>query len=79
MIETHCVGKLYAPGEVDLNEWTLQGEPSTTVTVRNPATPALTCATVLNRLPQLLAAPPGFVTTDRLDMASYVTRLEVDA
>ncbi|WNG32234.1 dihydrodipicolinate reductase [Archangium violaceum] len=79
VIETHCVGKLYAPGEVDLNEWTLQGEPSTTVTVRNPATPALTCATVLNRLPQLLAAPPGFVTTDRLDMASYVTRLEVDA
>lgn len=79
VIETHCVGKLYAPGEVDLNEWTLRGEPDTTVTIRQPATPALTCATVLNRLPQLLAAPPGFVTTDRLESAAYVSRLEVEA
>ncbi|HYO59100.1 dihydrodipicolinate reductase [Archangium sp.] len=79
VIETHCEGKLYAPGEVDLNEWTLQGEPETTVTIRKPATPELTCATVVNRLPQLLAAPPGFITTDRLDMAPHVTRLEVAA
>ncbi|WP_257457907.1 hypothetical protein [Archangium lipolyticum] len=79
VIETHCVGKIYAPGEVDLNEWTLRGEPDTTVTIRQPATPALTCAVVLNRLPQLLAAPAGFVTTDRFEPAPYVTRLETEA
>ncbi|QRN97595.1 dihydrodipicolinate reductase [Archangium violaceum] len=79
VIETHCVGKIYAPGEVDLNEWTLRGEPDTTVTIRQPATPALTCAVVLNRLPQLVSAPAGFITTDRFEPAPYVTRLETAA
>ncbi|HEX2571183.1 MAG TPA: dihydrodipicolinate reductase [Polyangia bacterium] len=71
VLETHSVGKVYAPEEVDLNEWTLVGEPSTTVTIRRPATPELTCATIVNRLPQLVAAAPGFVTTDRLPAPEY--------
>lgn len=71
VLETHSVGKVYAPEEVDINEWTLVGEPSTTVTIRRPATPELTCATIVNRLPQLVAAEPGFVTTDRLLAPEY--------
>ena len=66
VLETHSVGKVYAPEDVDINEWTLLGEPSTTVTIRRPATPELTCATIVNRLPQLVAAEPGFVTTTGL-------------
>ncbi len=71
IIETHCVGKVYHGDEVDINEWTLVGEPSTTVTIQRPATPELTCATVVNRLPQLIAAPSGFITTDRLAAPRY--------
>lgn len=74
VIEMHCVGKVYAPGEVDVNEWSLVGTPSTTVTIRSPATPELTCATMVNRLPQLIAAPPGFITSDKLAQPDYQPR-----
>ena len=60
---TKCVGKVYAPDEFDINEWTVQGEPNTTITVQRPATVELTCASVVNRLPDLVAAKPGFVPT----------------
>ena len=32
-LETKCVGKVYAPDEYDINEWTVVGEPDTTVTI----------------------------------------------
>ena len=60
---TKCVGKVYAPDEFDINEWTVEGEPNTTITVQRPATVELTCASVVNRLPDLVAAKPGFVPT----------------
>ena len=58
---TKCVGKVYAPDEFDINEWTVEGEPNTTITVQRPATVELTCASIVNRLPDLVAAKPGFV------------------
>ena len=60
---TKCVGKVYAPDEFDINEWTVEGEPNTTITVQRPATVELTCASIVNRLPDLVAAKPGFVPT----------------
>ena len=60
---TKCVCKVYAPDEFDINEWTVEGEPNTTITVQRPATVELTCASVVNRLPDLVAAKPGFVPT----------------
>jgi 2,4-diaminopentanoate dehydrogenase len=78
VIETCCVGKVYTAGEVDVNEWSVMGEPSTTVTISRPATADLTCATVVNRLPQVIAAPPGWYTTDRLPPPVYQHyRLEI--
>ncbi len=70
-LETECVGKIYNAGEYDTNEWTLKGEPDTTVTVNRPATVELTCATIINRIPQLLMAPAGYVTTDRYPYNIY--------
>ena len=35
--ETECIGKVYAPDEFDRNEWTLMGEPETTIVVNIPA------------------------------------------
>ena len=45
---TKCVGKVYAPDEFDKNEWTVEGEPNTTITVQRPATVELTCASIVN-------------------------------
>lgn len=62
---TECVGKVFAPDEFDRNDWTFMGEPETTVSVNRPATVEMTCATIINRIPQLIDAPSGYVTTDR--------------
>ena len=71
VIESKCVGKVYAPDEFDRNEWTVMGEPDTTITVQRPATVELTCATVVNRLPDLVKAEPGFVATSSMEDLSF--------
>ncbi len=70
-LETKCVGKVYAPNEFDINEWTVIGEPDTTITVKRPATVELTCASIVNRLPDLVEAEPGFVATACMKDLSY--------
>ena len=65
-LETECIGKVYGPDEFDQNEWTIEGEPTTTVTVSRPATVEMTCASIVNRLPDLVKAPAGYVTTDKM-------------
>jgi hypothetical protein len=71
VIRSNSVGKVYAPGEVDRNEWTIYGVPDTTVKIEGPATAELTCATIVNRLPQLLDSPPGYYTTEKMAPAAY--------
>lgn len=66
-IVSECIGKVYAPEEFDQNEWTIEGEPTTTVTISRPATVEMTCASIVNRLPDLVNAPAGFVTTDKFN------------
>lgn len=56
IIESECIGKVYAKEDSDKNEWTIIGEPSTTITINMPATVELTCATIVNRLPELIKA-----------------------
>ena len=73
-LETECVGKVYAPEEYDKNEWTLYGEPDTTSIVNRPATVELTCATLVNRIAQLIDAPAGYVTTDQFPYNEYMLR-----
>lgn len=70
-LETECVGKVYAPEEFDRNDWTLYGEPDTQVIINRPATVELTCATIVNRIPDLINAAPGYVTTDLMPVNSY--------
>ena len=70
-LETECVGKVYAPEEFDRNDWTLYGEPDTQVIINCPATVDLTCATIVNRIPDLINAAPGYVTTDLMPVNSY--------
>jgi 4-hydroxy-tetrahydrodipicolinate reductase len=70
-IITECIGKVYAPDEFDSNEWTIEGEPDTTVVINRPATVELTCATIVNRIPDVVAAKPGYVTTEKMPRATF--------
>ena len=70
-IESECIGKVYSQEDYDKNEWTVEGEPTTTIVVARPATVELTCATIVNRLPDVINAVPGYVTTDKMDELKY--------
>lgn len=74
VFETECIGKVYGPDECDKNEWTIYGEPDTTVVITRPATVELTCATVVNRLPDVINARPGFVPTSEMPILQYRTK-----
>ncbi len=65
-IETECIGKVYSPDEYDKNIWTVCGEPDTTIVVERPATVELTCASIVNRLPDVVNAKPGYVPTEQI-------------
>lgn len=71
IIESECIGKVYGKEDYDKNEWTIYGEPNTTITVARPATVELTCATVVNRIPDVINSKPGFVLTSDMDELKY--------
>lgn len=73
-IVTECIGKVYGPDEYDKNEWVICGEPDTTVTISKPNTVQLTCATIVNRIPDVINAEPGFTTTDKMPVPMYRNR-----
>ena len=75
VLETECIGKVYGPDEFDCNEWTIEGEPTTTVVINKPQTVEMTCASIVNRLPDVVDAPAGYVTTDRMPDINYKTQI----
>lgn len=66
--------RLYLEGETDLNRWVLHGTPDIVLENPSPATDVLTCATIVNRVPDVLNAPAGYVTVDRLPRLRYASR-----
>ncbi len=70
-IESQCIGKVYAPEDFDKNEWTIEGEPNTTIVVSRPSTVELTCATIVNRIPDVINGAAGYVSTDKLAELKY--------
>ncbi|MDR1087190.1 MAG: hypothetical protein LBL16_02975 [Endomicrobium sp.] len=73
-IESECIGKVYAPEEFDQNDWIIQGEPDTEVLINRPATVELTCATIVSRIPDVINAESGYVTTDKMSTPQYRVR-----
>lgn len=73
VIQSECIGKVYSEDDFDQNIWTIEGEPDTTVVVNRPQTVELTCATIVNRLPDIVDAPAGYLSTDYFNLPVYRT------
>ena len=64
-------GCVYKEGQGDSNDWEIHGEPD--LRVVNPIVPTqmTTCTQLVNRIPDVINAEPGFVTVDRLPQLKY--------
>ena len=65
-LETECIGKVYSKDDVDTNKWTVYGEPDTTLVITKPDTVELTCATIVNRIPDVINSKPGYIPTSQM-------------
>ena len=74
LLETECIGKVYSKDDFDKNIWTVYGEPDTTLVIERPNTVELTCASIVNRIPDLIKAKPGFVPTSQMGELKYVRK-----
>ncbi len=70
-IVSECIGKVYSKDDCDKNIWTIKGDADTTFVVERPNTVELTCATVVNRIPDLIKCSPGYVPTSRMGELKY--------
>lgn len=70
-IESECIGKVYSKEDFDKNEWTVIGEPETTLIINRPATVELTCGSVVNRLPDVINAKAGYVPTEEIGELNF--------
>ena len=71
VIESECIGKVYSKEDFDKNEWTVEGEPNPTLVINRPATVELTCASVVNRIPDVINAKPGYVPTEAIGELNF--------
>lgn len=71
-IESECIGKVYKKDEVDVNEWSILGEPDTRVVISKPSTVELTCATIVNRIEDVIMSEPGYIPTSKFDIPKYI-------
>ena len=70
-IESECIGKVYSKDDFDKNEWTIFGEPNTTIVVSRPNTVELTCASIVNRIPDVINSPAGYIPTSQMGELNY--------
>ncbi len=71
VIESECIGKVYSKDDFDKNEWTVIGEPETTLVINKPSTVELTCASVVNRIPDVINSKSGYVPTEEMGDLYY--------
>ena len=70
-IESECIGKVYSKNDFDKNEWTVIGEPETTLIINRPSTVELTCGSIVNRIPDVINSKSGYVSTEEMGDLYY--------
>ena len=72
VIESELYCTIYTKGQQDYNNWTIYTDVSE-LAIEMPSMPSveITLGTVLNRIPDIIAAEPGLVSTGRMPAAVF--------
>lgn len=70
-IESECIGKVYSKDDFDCNNWTIYGNPDTNLIIERPNTVELTCATIINRIEDVIKADDGYIPTSKMGELKY--------
>ncbi len=71
IIESQITGKVYGPNDKDMCLWSIDGEEDTEIEFNKSHNVSITCAGITNRIPDVINAPAGFVTTDSMPTLVY--------
>lgn len=74
VIESTCASKVFTEDDKEYTSWVIEGEPSVSMRFDMEDANYQTCSNLINRIPDILASEPGFVTTDQLNNARYLTK-----
>jgi hypothetical protein len=71
-IVSQQIGKCYDTGDEDFVSWGFKGEPAgVRFQMNSPPTPQMTNTATISRIAQIIAAVPGYITSDKLSIAKY--------
>jgi len=68
---SELIGKVYRPGEGDISEWHIEGVPELYLKSDKVPTMMATCTQMVNRIPDVINADPGFITVEKLPKLKY--------
>jgi len=69
--EGQFIMRFLPEGESIYNEWVVEGLPNMNMRTDNFQGDAITCASLVNRIPDAIAARPGFLSVDQLPSARH--------
>lgn len=74
ILETESIGKVYAPGEVDTNDWVIYGEPDIYVSNEHIKNTEMICSLMVSRIVDAVNSGSGFVTSNHFGPAKYYVK-----
>lgn len=74
IIESKYTGLVYDNDEFDKSEWIIEGDPTTSIVINKPPRIELSCAMIVNILPQLINCEPGFIGTEIIPKNAYLKK-----
>lgn len=75
VIESAVKAVVYGPEDFEYDDWVIYGEnEKIVVKLPEPPTVEMTCATIVNRIPDVLNAEAGYVTTSKMPNCTYLVK-----
>ena len=71
----HMEGRLFAPGEIEHMYWEDDGQPVTRIRMERDDSDHATAACLVNRIPQVIDAPPGIVLISQMGPLQHTALL----